>query len=51
MREYTRVLSSSGERLLADRALEVEALCLRVLNRLAAPAASCRRARCWWRRV
>jgi phosphotransferase system enzyme I (PtsP) len=37
MREYTRVLSSSGERLLADRALEVEALCLRVLNRLGAP--------------
>lgn len=38
MREYARVLSSSGERLLADRALEVEALCLRVLNRLGAPA-------------
>ncbi|MDB4966901.1 MAG: Phosphocarrier protein kinase/phosphorylase, nitrogen regulation associated [Myxococcales bacterium] len=38
MREYTRVLSSSGDRLLADRALEVEALCLRVLNRLGAPA-------------
>ncbi len=38
MREYTRVLSSSGERLLVDRALEVEALCLRVLNRLGAPA-------------
>jgi phosphotransferase system, enzyme I, PtsP len=37
MREYARVLSSSGERLLADRALEVEALCLRVLNRLGAP--------------
>ncbi|HEX9101263.1 MAG TPA: GAF domain-containing protein, partial [Polyangia bacterium] len=30
MREYTRVLSSSGEKLLVDRALEVEALCLRV---------------------
>jgi phosphotransferase system enzyme I (PtsP) len=39
MREYTRVLSASGERLLIDRALEVEALCLRVLNRLGAPAA------------
>ncbi|HEX4462837.1 MAG TPA: phosphoenolpyruvate-utilizing N-terminal domain-containing protein, partial [Polyangia bacterium] len=39
MREYTRVLSTAGERLLADRALEVEALCLRVLNRLSAPAA------------
>lgn len=38
MREYARVLSSSGERLLADRALEVEALGLRVLNRLGAPA-------------
>jgi phosphotransferase system enzyme I (PtsP) len=38
MREYTRVLSSSGEKLLVDRALEVEALCLRVLNRLGAPA-------------
>jgi phosphotransferase system enzyme I (PtsP) len=38
MREYTRVLSASGEKLLADRALEVEALCLRVLNRLGAPA-------------
>ena len=36
MRQYTRVLSASGERLLADRALEVEALCLRVLNRLGA---------------
>ena len=39
MREYTRVLSTSGEKLLADRALEVEALCLRVLNRLGEPAA------------
>jgi phosphotransferase system, enzyme I, PtsP len=39
MREYTRVLSASGEKLLADRALEVEALCLRVLNRLGAPSA------------
>lgn len=39
MREYTRVLSASGEKLLVDRALEVEALCLRVLNRLGAPAA------------
>ncbi|HEY2749261.1 MAG TPA: phosphoenolpyruvate-utilizing N-terminal domain-containing protein [Polyangia bacterium] len=39
MREYARVLSSSGEKLLVDRALEVEALCLRVLNRLGAPAA------------
>jgi phosphotransferase system enzyme I (PtsP) len=39
MREYARVLSSSGERLLAERALEVEALCLRVLNRLGAPSA------------
>ena len=38
MREYTRVLSSSGEKLLVERALEVEALCLRVLNRLGAPA-------------
>ncbi len=38
MREYTRVLSSSGEKLLVDRAHEVEALCLRVLNRLGAPA-------------
>jgi phosphotransferase system enzyme I (PtsP) len=38
MREYTRVLSTAGERLLRDRALEVEALCLRVLNRLTAPA-------------
>ena len=38
MREYTRVLSASGEKLLADRAHEVEALCLRVLNRLGAPA-------------
>jgi phosphotransferase system enzyme I (PtsP) len=38
MREYTRVLSSSGERLLVERALEVEALCLRVLNRLGASA-------------
>lgn len=34
MRQYARVLSASAERLLADRALEVEALCLRVLNRL-----------------
>jgi len=39
MREYARVLSASGEKLLVDRALEVEALCLRVLNRLGAPAA------------
>ena len=39
MREYTRVLSSSGEGCCADRALEVEALCLRVLERLGAPAA------------
>lgn len=38
MREYTRVLSASGDKLLADRAHEVEALCLRVLNRLGAPA-------------
>ncbi len=38
MREYTRVLSASGEKLLVDRAHEVEALCLRVLNRLGAPA-------------
>lgn len=38
MREYARVLSSSGEKLLIDRALEVEALCLRVLNRLGAPS-------------
>jgi phosphoenolpyruvate-protein kinase (PTS system EI component) len=40
MREYTRVLSASGEKLLADRAHEVEALCLRVLNRLGAPGSS-----------
>jgi phosphotransferase system enzyme I (PtsP) len=39
MREYARVLSASGEKLLVDRALEVEALCLRVLNRLGAPGA------------
>jgi signal transduction protein with GAF and PtsI domain len=37
MREYTRVLPTLGERILAERALEVEALCLRVLNRLGAP--------------
>ena len=39
MREYARVLSTSGEKLLVDRALEVEALCLRVLNRLGSPSA------------
>jgi phosphotransferase system enzyme I (PtsP) len=39
MREYTRVLPTLGERILAERALEVEALCLRVLNRLGAPGA------------
>jgi phosphoenolpyruvate-protein kinase (PTS system EI component) len=37
MREYTRLLSSSGDRVLADRALEVEALCLRVMARLDQP--------------
>ncbi len=35
MREYTRLLSSSGEAALGERALEVEALCLRVMARLA----------------
>jgi signal transduction protein with GAF and PtsI domain len=34
MREYTRVLSSSGDPALTERALEVEALCLRVMTRL-----------------
>src|SRR5581483_10842807 len=41
MREYTRVLSSatspSDDGVLAERALEVEALCLRVMARLGAP--------------
>lgn len=37
MREYTRILSSSGEQPLIDRALEVEALCLRVMARVGAP--------------
>jgi len=37
MREYTRLLSSSGDSVLAERALEVEALCLRVMARLSAP--------------
>jgi phosphotransferase system enzyme I (PtsP) len=37
MREYTRLLSSSGDPVLAERALEVEALCLRVMARLHAP--------------
>jgi signal transduction protein with GAF and PtsI domain len=37
MREYARVLSSAEEGVLRDRALEVEALCLRVLNLLGAP--------------
>jgi phosphoenolpyruvate-protein kinase (PTS system EI component) len=36
MREYTRVLSSSGDPVLTDRALEVEALCLRVMHELGA---------------
>jgi phosphotransferase system, enzyme I, PtsP len=35
MREYTRLLSSSGEVALGERALEVEALCQRVMARLA----------------
>jgi phosphotransferase system, enzyme I, PtsP len=34
MHEYTRVLTASGDALLGARALEVEALCLRVLARL-----------------
>jgi phosphotransferase system enzyme I (PtsP) len=38
MREYARVLSSAEEGVLRDRALEVEALCLRVLNKLGAPS-------------
>jgi phosphotransferase system enzyme I (PtsP) len=33
MREYTRLLSSSGDPVLAARAVEVEALCLRVMAR------------------
>jgi phosphoenolpyruvate-protein kinase (PTS system EI component) len=37
MREYTRLLSSSGDAVLSERALEVEALCLRVMARLHAP--------------
>lgn len=37
MREYTRLLTSSGDTVLAERALEVEALCLRVMARLEAP--------------
>jgi phosphotransferase system enzyme I (PtsP) len=39
MREYTRILSSSGDPHLAERALEVEALCQRVMNRLHGPRA------------
>jgi signal transduction protein with GAF and PtsI domain len=39
MREYTRILSSSGDPHLAERALEVEALCLRVINRMHESAA------------
>ena len=51
MREYTRVLSASGERLLVDRALEVEALVpARAQSARRAARRSCRRARCWWRR-
>jgi len=34
MREYTRLLSSSGDPVLSARAVEVEALCLRVMARL-----------------
>jgi phosphotransferase system enzyme I (PtsP) len=37
MREYTRILTSSGDSHLAERALEVEALCQRVMNRLHGP--------------
>ncbi len=37
MREYTRILSSSGDAHLAERALEVEALCLRVMSRMQGP--------------
>jgi phosphotransferase system enzyme I (PtsP) len=40
MREYTRILSSSGDQLLVERALEVEALCLRVMARLHGPKPS-----------
>jgi phosphotransferase system enzyme I (PtsP) len=36
-REYTRVLSAAGDPVLAERALEVEALCMRVLLRLSTP--------------
>jgi phosphotransferase system enzyme I (PtsP) len=39
MREYTRVLSSSGDSHLVERALEVEALCLRVMARVGAEEA------------
>jgi phosphotransferase system enzyme I (PtsP) len=34
MREYTRLLSSSGDSVLSARAVEVEALCLRVMARI-----------------
>jgi phosphotransferase system enzyme I (PtsP) len=34
MREYTRLLSSSGDPVLGARAVEVEALCLRVMARI-----------------
>jgi phosphoenolpyruvate-protein kinase (PTS system EI component) len=37
MVEYARVLSAAGDPVLADRAFEVEALCTRVLERLAGP--------------
>jgi phosphoenolpyruvate-protein kinase (PTS system EI component) len=37
MREYTRILTTSGDPHLSERAFEVEALCLRVMNRLTGP--------------
>ena len=37
MREYTRLLTSTGDPVLAARALEVEALCMRVMGRLDHP--------------
>jgi phosphotransferase system enzyme I (PtsP) len=40
MREYARVLSSAEDTVLRDRALEVEALCLRVINKLGAPSST-----------
>jgi phosphotransferase system enzyme I (PtsP) len=39
-REYVRVLSGMGDGVLTERALETEALCLRVLGKLSAPSSA-----------